>query len=245
MVSRKISWISFSIAFSLVLAMWFVFSLDYLFRLEWYHYGIRPQVLSGLIGVFTSPFLHSTRDFTHILNNSFPTFLLTWLLFYHYRKIATKSFLLIFLLTGIGTWLIGKPSYHIGMSGVIYGLTGFLVFSGFFRKNMRVAAISLFVIFIYGSLIWGVFPIQIGVSWEGHLSGLISGILVAILFKQKGPQPPKMRYEIEEELGIEPELEYWREDFVPPAPPVQEHQPKITIHYTFVPTKKSDLEEEE
>jgi len=225
--------------------MWLVFALDYLFGLKLYEYGLRPQEWSGLWGILTSPFLHSTRDFGHILNNSIPAFLLTWLLFYHYRKIATKSFLWILLLTGLGTWIIGKPSYHIGMSGVIYGLTGFLVFSGFFRKTMRVAAISLFVVFIYGSLIWGVFPVQVGVSWEGHLSGLIAGILVAIVFREQGPQPAKLRYEIEEEMGIEPELEYWREDFVPPAPPVQVNQPKITIHYTFVPTKKVERDEEE
>lgn len=248
MINRKISWISFSIAFALVLTMWLVFSLDYLFELDWYRYGIRPQEWSGLVGLITSPFLHSTHDFTHILNNTFPAFLLTWLLFYHYRKIATKSFLLILLLTGIGTWFIGKPSYHIGMSGVIYGLTGFLVFSGFFRKTMRIAAISLFVVFIYGSLIWGVFPIQQGVSWEGHLSGLISGVLVAVFYREKGPQPDKMRYEIEEELGIEPEFEYWKPDLVPPTQTQQDHQPKITIHYTFIPTKKIEdtgLAEEE
>jgi len=245
MVNRKISWISFSIAFSIVLMMWLVFTLDYMFKLNLYEYGLRPKEWSGLMGIITSPFLHNTRDLGHILNNTVPAFLLTWLLFYHYRKIATKSFLWILLLTGIGTWLIGKPSYHIGMSGVIYGLTGFLVISGFFRKTMRVAAISLFVVFIYGSLIWGVFPVQVGVSWEGHLSGLTAGILIAILFREQGPQPPKMRYEIEEELGIEPELEYWREDFVPPVPQAQEHQPKIIVHYTFVPSKKPVLEEEE
>lgn len=225
--------------------MWLVFALDYLLRLNLYEYGLRPQEWSGLWGIITSPFLHSTRDVGHILNNSVPAFLLTWLLFYHYRKIATKSFLWILFLTGIGTWLIGQPSYHIGMSGVIYGLTGFLVISGFLRKTMRVAAISLFVVFIYGSLIWGVFPVQVGVSWEGHLSGLIAGILVAIVYREQGPQSEKLRYELEEEMGIEPELEYWREDFVPPAPPpVQVHQPKITIHYTFVPTKKAEEEEE-
>lgn len=242
MMNRKISWISFSIAFAIVLLMWMVFSMDYLLNLKLYRFGLRPGEWSGLVGIITSPFLHSTRDFGHILNNSVPAFLLTWLLFYHYRKIATKSFLLILVLTGIGTWLIGKPSYHIGMSGVIYGLTGFLVISGFFRKSMRVAAISLFVVFIYGSLIWGVFPMEMGVSWEGHLSGLISGILVAVIFKQQGPQPGKMRYEIEEELGIEPELEYWREDFVPPAPPVIENQPKIIVHYTYVPKKQENPE---
>lgn len=244
MFKGKITRISFSIAFGLVFLMWAVFALDYFLELDLYRFGVLPLEFSGLKGILFSPFLHSTRDFGHILNNSGPMFILTWLLFYHYRTIATPSFLLIYFLAGLGTWLLGESNYHIGMSGVIYGLTSFLVFSGFFRKNMRVAAISLFVVFIYGSMVWGIFPIKVGVSWEGHLSGLVSGIIVALLFKQRGPQPAKMRYEVEEELGIEPELEYWKEDFVPPQPKAQnEHQPKVIIHYSYQPKKATSEEE--
>lgn len=240
-MNTKVTRISFGISLSIVLLMWIVFILDYTFNLNWYKYGVHPGELSGLIGVVTSPFLHSVNDIGHILNNTLPAFILTWLLFYYYREIATKTFILIFILTGLGTWYLGKPSYHIGMSGVIYGLTSFLAISGFFRKNMKVAAISLFVIFIYGSLVWGIFPLKVGVSWEGHLSGLFSGIIAAVLFKQKGPQPKKMRYEIEEEMGIEPELEYWKEGFVPPKPPESEAISKRPIiYYRFVPKKKED-----
>ncbi len=248
MLTRKVTRISFFIAFAIVTLMWLVFLLDYLLELDLYRFGVRPGETNGLTGILFSPFLHSTRDFGHILNNSLPTFVLTWLLFYHYRKIATKSFIAIYVLAGLGTWFLGRESYHIGMSAVIYGLTSFLIFSGFFRKNMRVAGISLFVIFIYGSMVWGIFPIKTGVSWEGHLAGLFAGIIVAVIFKQKGPQPAKMRYEIEEEMGIEPELEYWREDFVPPnlthsqQPTTGENsakntpnQPKIFIKYNYVP----------
>ncbi len=247
MINRKITGISFAIAFSVVLFMWVVFALDYLLELELYRFGVHPGEWEGLIGVITSPFLHSTTDIGHIINNSLPAFVLTWLMFYHYRKIAFKSYLLIYILAGLGTWFLGKPSYHIGMSGVIYGLTSFLVFSGFFRKNMRVAAISLFVVFIYGSMVWGILPIKVGVSWEGHLSGLFAGIMVAVLFKEKGPQPDKLRYEVEEELGIEPELEYWKEGFVPPQPPpvTQDNQPKIIIQYNYKPRVKAAPNEEE
>lgn len=221
--------------------MWLVFSVDYLFPgLKLYTFGVYPLKKEGLIGIFASPFLHGTKDFSHILSNSLPIFILTWLLFYHYRKIATKSFILIYLLTGIGVWLLGRENYHIGMSGVIYGLTSFLVFSGFFRKNMRVAGISLFVVFVYGSMVWGVLPWREGVSWEAHLLGLFSGVIVAIIFKEKGPQPVKLRYEIEEELGIEPEFEYWREDYIPPTIQTPQHvqQPQIVIKYQFIPTPK-------
>lgn len=245
MFNKKVTRISFAIAFTLLLLMWAVFAFDYYLELDLYRYGVRPGELSGLIGVITSPFLHGTRDYGHILSNSMPAFLLTWLLFYHYRTIATKVFLMIFILAGLGTWYLGKESYHIGMSGVIYGLTSFLVFSGFFRKNMRVAGISLFVIFIYGSLIWGILPIKIGVSWEGHLSGLFAGIMAAVLFKEVGPQPAKLTYEVEEELGIESEEEYWKEGYfarkqeerqrAQKQAALQENQPQIIIKYNYVP----------
>tara|TARA_B110000037_G_scaffold59264_1_gene72475 strand:- start:42382 stop:43185 length:804 start_codon:yes stop_codon:yes gene_type:complete len=249
MVSKKITRISFAIAFTVLLLMWLVFVFDYYLEMGLNRYGVRPGETEGLIGIITSPFLHSSQDFGHILNNSMPAFLLTWLLFYHYRTIATKSFLMIYVLAGLGTWFLGKEGNHIGMSGVIYGLTSFLVLSGFFRKNMKVAGISLFVIFIYGSMIWGIFPMKIGVSWEGHLSGLFAGITAAILFKKAGPQPAKLRYEIEEDMGIEPEEEYWKEGYFERKRAeqlalqkeqqqqiaLQENQPRIIIKYNYVP----------
>ena len=240
MFKGKITRISLSIALTLVGWMWFVFFLDYYFELKLYKYGVHPRTAEGLIGILTAPFIHSTKDFTHIINNSVPTFVLGWMLFYHYRTIATRSFLFIYFFTGITMWLFARDSYHIGMSGVIYGLTSFLVTSGFIRKNMRVAAISLVIIFLYGSMVWGIFPGRIGVSWEAHAFGLISGILIAFYFRKSGPQPKKMRYELEEELGIEPEHEYWK---APEEQQQKQHQPRITINYTIVP-KKVDVEKE-
>ena len=210
MFQSHISRIAFRIALTLLFVMWIVYLIDTGFELHLYRYGILPRTAEGLIGILAAPFLHSPVDFGHILNNSIPAFVLTWLLFYHYRTIATQVFLLIFFLTGISMWLLARESYHIGMSGVIYGLTSFLVMSGFFRKNMRVAAVSLFVIFLYGSMIWGIFPTAVNISWEGHALGFFSGILLAILYKNQGPQPQKLLYEIQEEQGIEPEDEYWK-----------------------------------
>lgn len=246
MLERKITKISFGITFLLVSLMWLVFFIDYNFELDLYHYGLYPLKASGLIGIFTAPFIHSTQDFSHILNNSIPMFVLSWMLFYHYRKIATRSFMFIYFFTGISMWFLARESYHIGMSGIIYGLTSFLVVSGFMRKNMRVAAISLMVVFLYGSMIWGIFPTKVGVSWEAHSMGLLSGILIALFFRKDGPQPAKMNYEIEEELGLESEEEYWREDYQPKA----ENEPKIIVNYTIIPSqpkvvKHSEKKEEE
>jgi membrane associated rhomboid family serine protease len=211
--------------------MWIVFFVDFNFELELYRYGLYPLKSSGLLGVFTSPFIHSTEDYSHILNNSVPMFLLSWLLFYHYRTIASRSFIFIYLFTGISMWFLARDSYHIGMSGVIYGLTSFLVFSGFIRKNMKVAAISMMVIFLYGSMVWGIFPTKVGVSWEAHSMGLLSGILIAFYFRKDGPQAEKMKYEVEEDLGIEPQEEYWKEGYQPPLI----NEPRIIVNYTVVP----------
>jgi len=242
MLQQKISRISFFIAFSVLGLMWLVYFLDVSFHLELYRHGIYPLHTKGLLGVLAAPFIHSTEDIGHILNNSLPTLVLTWLLFYHYRTIATRVFIIIYLMTGFSMWLLARESYHIGMSGVIYGLTSFLVFSGFFRKNMRVAAVSLFVIFIYGSMVWGIFPVKENISWEGHALGLFSGIIVAVLYKHQGPQPQKMIYEIEEEAGIEPEEEYWKEgEIIPPhsGPPGDKpDEPGMTITYNYKPNSE-------
>lgn len=237
-MEKKIGRAAFYVAFLVVFTMWVVFFLDYYFNLDLYQFGIYPHTIKGLRGIIFSPFLHSTKDFGHILNNSAPTFVLLWLLFYHYRKIAMPTLISITLLTGIGVWLLARPSYHIGMSGVIYGLASFLVFSGFFRKNIRVAGISLLVIFMYGSIIWGIFPQAFNVSWEAHAMGLFSGIIMAVVFKKKGPQNTKYRYEIEEELGIEPEEEYWKEGYVPKVQQEQNmNPPKAVFRYEFIPKK--------
>ena len=236
---KKIRRISFGIAFSIVLAMGMVFLYDYYFKLDLHEYGVYPRSIGGLIGILTSPFIHSTANFSHILNNSLPMFVLTWLLFYSYRTVAGKVFIFIYFSTGIFVWLLGRESYHIGMSGVIYGLTSFLIVSGFFRKNMRIAGISLLVIFLYGSIIWGVIPLDPSISWEGHFFGFLSGMIMAGVYRKAGPQPDKFRYEIEEDLGFEYEEEFWLDKPYTSVTETEElnNEQPIVINYTFIPTQ--------
>lgn len=199
-----------------LIVMWSVFLLDRYFQLELYKFGVKPQTMEGIKGIFLMPFIHGQRDFSHIINNSVPTFILLSTLIYFYREIALQVTLFVWLGTGFLLWYlaVNTHSYHIGMSGVIYGLFGFLFISGFFKKYLPLQAISLFVAFVYGSMIWGIFPMEQGVSWEGHLSGFLVGSLLAVVFRKKGPVPPKYRYEIEKEMGIEPpDLEgQWKEN---------------------------------
>lgn len=200
----------------LLLLMWSIFILDIVSPFRLYQFGVLPHDWIGLRGVLFSPLLHSTSDFSHILNNSTPIAVLLGALIYFYREIALMVFTISWISSGLLVWIFAQNNgaYHIGMSSVIYALAGFLFVSGTLRKYRPLQGISLFVIFVYGSMIWGIFPMQERVSWEGHLSGLVTGIVLAFLFKEKGPQAPKYRYEIEKEMGIEPpDLEgQWREN---------------------------------
>jgi membrane associated rhomboid family serine protease len=186
--------------------MWLVYWADFLFPTDFQRYGLVALDQKGLRGIVLMPWIHAHSDIKHILNNSLPTFLLLGLLFYSYKAVAWRVFLLSWLFTGALLWLIGgsNGAVHIGMSGVIYALAGFLFASGVLRGYLPLQALSLFIIFLYGSLIWGIFPTQPRVSWQGHLSGLIVGVVLAFIYRKQGPQRPKYQYEIEKELGIEP-----------------------------------------
>jgi membrane associated rhomboid family serine protease len=156
-------------------------------------FGIRPQKLEGLFGVFFSPFLHG--DIEHLYNNSIPLLVLSLALFYFYHKIAWKVILFGVLFSGLLTWLIADRGNHIGASGLIYVLVSFIFFKGIFAKHYRLIALSLIVIFLYGSMIWYVFPIKDGMSWEGHLSGLITGFIFALIFRKQVAKPERYRWE--------------------------------------------------
>lgn len=186
--------------------MWLVFWAEQLFDYPFYQLGVLPRTIEGLKGIFFMPFLHASEDVNHILNNSFPTFVLSAVIIYFYREIALKVLLLLWFGTGILLWAYAenKGAYHIGMSGVIYGMLGFVFTSGVLRKYLPLQAISLFVVFIYGNLVWGIFPIKAHISWEGHFMGLVVGLIVAVVYRQKAVQRPKFSYEIEKEMGIEP-----------------------------------------
>jgi membrane associated rhomboid family serine protease len=193
-------------ALLVLIIMWLVYWADFLFPIDFQRYGLQAQNLKGLRGIVLMPWIHAHNDIKHILNNSLPTFLLLTLLFQSYKEIAWRVFIMSWLFTGALLWFIGgsNGAIHIGMSGVIYALTGFLFTSGVLRKYLPLQALSLFIVFLYGSMIWGIFPTQPRVSWQGHLSGLVVGLILAFVYRKQGPQRPKYQYEIEKELGIEP-----------------------------------------
>lgn len=186
METFKYSKYMFRVPLCVVFCMWFVYWIEIKFGYNFTAYGVYPRTLGGLKGILFSPFIHG--DTRHLFNNSIPVFVFLLLLFYFYQSISFSVLLFGSLISGVLTWIIGKEAYHIGMSGVVYLLFSFIFFSGVFRKHFRLIAVSLIVIFLYGSMFWYIFPVEKGVSWEGHLSGLLTGLLFAILYKNKGPQ---------------------------------------------------------
>jgi len=163
--------------------------------------GVMPRKVSGLPGIITSPLIHS--DWKHLIDNSIPTFVLGLVLFYFYRDIAYRVFFIIYFLGGILLWIIGREAYHIGDSGIIYGMAAFLFTSGVIRKVTNLMAISLLVVFLYGSMVWGLLPFDYQVSWEGHLMGAVVGVALAFLYRDQGPEPYKPSWVIEEEMEAE------------------------------------------
>lgn len=178
--------------------------LSYALDISLIRYGILPRNKNGLIGILLSPLIHA--DFKHLFNNSVPILLLGTALFYFYKEIAFKVSVWLYLMVGAWTWVSAREAYHIGASGFLYGLFSFLLISGFLRRNNQLIALSFVVTFIYGSLVWGIFPIDLKVSFEGHLWGFIAGVVLAIFYRKQGPQ--KKEYEWDEEEDDD----YWEND---------------------------------
>ena len=164
-----------------VVLIWAIHLISYTTNSSFVSYGILPRRLSGLIGVITAPLIHG--DFKHLFNNSVPLLILGAALFYFYKEIALKVSVWLYLMVGIWMWVSAREAYHIGASGVLYGLFSFLLVSGFLRRNMELISLSFVVTFIYGSLVWGIFPIDMKVSFEGHFWGFVAGIILAFYYK--------------------------------------------------------------
>jgi membrane associated rhomboid family serine protease len=184
-----------------VFMLWLIKFIEIVFDYPLYNLGVYPRHLKGIIGVFTAPLVHA--NFGHLVSNSIPLFVLGSGLFYYYRTVAYKIFFLILFATGFWVWVSARPSYHIGASGVVYGLASFMFLSGAIKKNMSLAAFSLVVVFLYGNMIWGVLPVMPHISWESHLMGAIAGVVMAVHYKSLGPQKTTYQWETEEDEPIE------------------------------------------
>ncbi|AWX43822.1 hypothetical protein HME9304_00813 [Flagellimonas maritima] len=223
-----------------ILTIWTVFLIELRLGANFNEYGIYPRNLSGLKGILFSPFLHGSVE--HLYNNTIPLAVLISFLMYFYREAALRTLILGIFISGILTWIIGRPSYHIGASGVIYVLASFIFFKGVFAGHFRWIALSLVIVFIYGSMIWYIFPIKEGISWEGHLSGFITGLLLAILIKVRIPLEKKYDWEKEDyDEGKDTFLKHFDENgnFIENGvDELDDEKVKINYHYKRKPTDK-------
>ena len=201
-LQKKRIWLATIPAMVMCALIWLIFLIDFsqVLRFNFSLLGIYPRQWIGLSGVVFSPFVHGS--FSHLISNTVPLLILITLLFYFYNQIAFKSLVYLWLLSGFFTWIIGRNSYHVGASGLIFALVFFLFFSGLFRKYIPLVAVSMVVAFAYGSTVWSIFPIteyiDVSLSWEGHLSGAIAGFIVALIFRNQGPQKPETFWNEEE-----------------------------------------------
>lgn len=193
-----------------LLILWLVLYLQYIYKLNFYEYGIYPLKIKGMIGILTAPLIHT--DIKHLATNSFPLFLLLLCIFYFYREIAFKMFFLIYIISGFWVWVFARDAYHIGASGLIYGFGAFLFFSGLLRRDSKLMAISLLITFLYGGLIWGVFPFKNQISWESHLMGAVAGFVIAVFYRKIGPQRKEYIWVDEDNEEQESDDEQYKND---------------------------------
>lgn len=186
--------------------IWAIFLVDQVFDLGLYRHGIRPRTLSGLQGILFAPLLHGGWE--HVINNSSACLVLGWFMVYFFPSIVGRFVLGTALFSGVFVWLFGRDSYHIGASGVVYGLAAYLFFTGAFRRQVPMMAVSAIVVFLYGSMWWNVLPLDPGISWEAHLGGALYGIGAAWAYRGLAPAhvPPPIVLEDDPDDEDQPPL---------------------------------------
>ncbi|MEW6468361.1 MAG: rhomboid family intramembrane serine protease [Bacteroidota bacterium] len=184
-----------------VAILWIIYFAQHVFHIESFDFGLFPRSFSRIYGIFTYQLVHDTRGIGHIFSNSVPLLVLGSIIFYFYRGIAFPVFFWVYFMTGIWLWAAGRSgTCHVGSSGLVYGFVSFLFFSGIFRWDRRLLILSMLVVFLYGSIIWGMFPITpSNVSWEGHLLGFVSGVVTAYFYRKEGPKKEEKHWDDDEE----------------------------------------------
>ena len=174
----------FAVLVYLVAALWIVEGINFFTGHKLCSWGILPRTLSGLVGIPLSPFLHSS--IMHLVINTGPMVILGGLIILGNKKLFLELTFLIVILGGVMLWIIGRPSYHVGASGLVFGYFGYLVSKGIFKISILNLAVSMGTLFVYGGLLWGLLPVFSHISWEGHLCGLVAGIGTAFIERYAG-----------------------------------------------------------
>ncbi|TND07675.1 MAG: hypothetical protein FD123_2994 [Bacteroidetes bacterium] len=189
--------------FTFIVLTWLIHVAQGFLQKSFIPYGLLPKTQSGLIGIITTPFIHA--DWSHLISNTLPLLVLGYLLYKFYREITFRVFVFLHLVAGMLMWaFIDGNAYHIGASGIVYGLASFLFLSGIIRRHPPLMVVSFIVVFLYGSMVWYMFPLEKGVSWEGHLFGALTGLMLAVVYRRRGPQRVRYAWENEDEEEQQP-----------------------------------------
>ena len=190
--------LALKIALGFVALIWLIDIVNWALDLELQRFGVRPRQFAGLPGILLAPLLHGGP--VHLVANSLPLLVLGTGMLYLYPNSALTVLPAVYLGPGIAVWLFAGGSVHVGSSGLVYGLASYVFVAGVLRLDRRAIAASLLVSFLYGSLVWGVLPIQPGVSWQTHLAAALIGLALAIALRRLDI-PPRKRYSWEDEEG--------------------------------------------
>jgi membrane associated rhomboid family serine protease len=188
---------AFILSASFVLLLWIIKLVEILFGLDLVQYGVYPLRFSGLAGILTAPLIHGSLS--HLFSNTAPLLILGTALLYGYPRSANIVIPVLYLGAGLGVWLFARSAYHIGASGLSFGMMFFIFTIGILRWDKRAIVLSMVVFFLYGSMIWGIFPGRPGVSFESHFFGAAIGIALAVVLKHRDPIPEPKKYSWEEE----------------------------------------------
>lgn len=213
-IFRKKLFLSLLVPVIFVSLLWILRFIEFEFGVSLFRFGILPLSAKGLPGILLSPFIH--QDASHLFNNSIPILILGSSIFYFYSDVAFRVIAYSWIFTGIMVWLIGRNSWHIGASGLVYSFASFLFLSGLIRRYFRLLALSMLVAYLYGSMVWGMFPfVEVNVSWEAHMMGALSGAVLALWYRKEGPQrpdEPDWLKEDDSESETDEEPKYWITD---------------------------------
>ena len=194
---------SFTVVASFTAVLWLIKIIEMMLGTNFASYGVYPGELRGLMGIIWTPLIHTS--FSHLLANTAPLLLLGTALLYGYPRSAKIVIPAVYLGSGLGVWLFARDAFHVGASGLTFGFMFFVFTVGVLRWDKRATAISLIVFFLYGGMIWGIFPNKPEISFESHFFGAMIGIVLAILLKDYDPYPPEKQYSWEEDEDIDQE----------------------------------------
>jgi membrane associated rhomboid family serine protease len=199
--SRALLALALRLSAGFVALLWLVHLMNWGLDLDPRPFGLEPREWPGLVGIVTAPLVHS--DFAHLVANSVPLAAVGAVMLFLYPHSTLRVLPAVYLGTGAVVWLFGRDSVHLGASGLVYGLVSYVFFAGLLRRDRRAIAASLLVAFTYGTLAWGVLPVDPRVSWETHLAAGVIGLLMALVLRRLDV-PPRKRYTWEDEPEAQP-----------------------------------------